>query len=74
MLAGYVRRKASFLVLPEKEPSMSIASVGAFQAPSYQPRSEASEGPGADKVNDHDADDVKAAAAPGTGQVLDKTA
>jgi hypothetical protein len=57
---------------------MNISSVGSSAMPM---RSEAAEGPGPDKVNDHDADDaaavqqaVKAAKAAGTGTVVDKMA
>ena len=59
---------------------MSIASVGAPSVPRIQaapPTRESSEAPG---INDHDADDVaadaaaKAAPAPGTGAIVDKTA
>ena len=53
---------------------MSISAVGSQPVQSFQPRNEASEGPGPDKTNDHDSDDVKAAAAAGTGTLLDKFA
>lgn len=61
---------------------MNIAATGA-QMPIMQSR-EAGEGPGPDKVNDHDADDgaaatapassAKAPTAPGVGLLVDKVA
>lgn len=58
---------------------MSIASIGATAA-SAMPISEAREGPGPDKAQDHDGDDAHASApiqstpAAGTGLAVDKTA
>jgi len=57
---------------------MSISGVGAASVLRAQPGNERAEGPGPDKVNDHDADDAPtaslAASAPGTGALLDKVA
>jgi len=59
---------------------MDISSVGGLSAPvptAKAASSEASEGPGPDKVNDHDADDLPAAKAPtaaGTGTQIEITA
>ena len=58
---------------------MNISNVGAFSAPAQALRSsagEAAEGPGPDKVNDHDSDDMPSAKAPtsaGTGGSVDMT-
>jgi hypothetical protein len=56
---------------------MNVGSVGSgavAQQVSRVASNEAKEGPGPDKINDHDADDVGASSAPapaGTGQVVD---
>lgn len=56
---------------------MNVSNVGAFSAPAQTLRSsagEAAEGPGPDKVNDHDSDDMSSAKAPtaaGTGGSVD---
>lgn len=53
---------------------MSISAIGT--TPAYVPAktSEQAEGPGPDKVNDHDSDDRAAAQPAGVGQLVDQTA
>lgn len=60
----------------EQERLMSI-SIPSGSAPTMARAAEVREGPGPDRVNDHDGDDRTArpaAAPPGMGNVIDKTA